>query len=66
MVVDSEEWVAARIAAGQPEFVARFMLAMYQAARDGFFAGVDPLLGKLLGREPQNARDFLAAEPVAF
>ena len=59
-VQDPDEWVAAKIAAGQPEFVARFMLGMYQAAHDGFFAGVDPLLGSLLGRAPRTARDALA------
>jgi NAD(P)H dehydrogenase (quinone) len=56
-VVDPEEWVAA-----QPnDAMARFTLGIYLAARDGFFAGVDPLLGKLLGREPRSVRDLLAA-----
>jgi uncharacterized protein YbjT (DUF2867 family) len=59
VVVDSEEWVAAQVTAGRPEFVARFTLGMYDAARDGFFAGVDPLLGTLLGREPKTVRDEL-------
>jgi len=47
-VMDQEEWVAAQVAAGQKEFMARFMIGMCQAAHDGFFAGVDPLLGTLL------------------
>ena len=64
VVEDPEQWVAARVAGGQPEFVARFMLGMYQAAHQGFFAGVDPQLGALLGREPHSARDFLAHEPA--
>lgn len=59
-VVDPDVWVAAQLAAGRPEFVARFTLGMYQAAHDGFFAGVDPLLGTLLGREPQTVRDVLS------
>jgi NAD(P)H dehydrogenase (quinone) len=63
-VVDAEQWVAARIAAGQPEFVTRFLLGMYQAAHQGFFAGVDPLLGTLLGREPLSVRSFLATGPA--
>jgi NAD(P)H dehydrogenase (quinone) len=63
-VLDPDEWVAAQLAAGQPEFMTRFTLGMYQAARDGFFAGVDPLLATLLGREPQTVRDALA-EPAA-
>jgi NAD(P)H dehydrogenase (quinone) len=60
VLIDPEEWVGAQITAGQPEFMARFSLGMYQAARQGFFAGVDPLLGTLLGREPQTVRDLLA------
>jgi NAD(P)H dehydrogenase (quinone) len=59
VVVDEDEWVADQVAAGQPEFVARFLLGMYQAADQGFFAGVDPLLGELLGREPRSVRDLL-------
>lgn len=60
VLVDPEEWIAAQIAAGQPEFVAHFTLGMYQAAQEGFFAGVDPLLGALLDHEPQTVRDVLA------
>ncbi len=55
VVVDPEEWVAAQVAQGSQEFLARFTLGIYQAAERGFFAGVDPLLGKLLGREPRPA-----------
>jgi hypothetical protein len=40
--------------------MARFLLGMYDAARQGFFAGVDPLLGTLLGRPPRTVRDLLA------
>ena len=56
---DPDEWIAAQVANGQPEFVARFLLGMYQAAHNGFFAGVDPLLSTLLRREPRTARDAL-------
>ena len=58
-VVDPEEWVAGQVAAGQPEPMARFTLGMYQAAAGGWFAGVDPLLGTLLGREPRSVREHL-------
>ena len=61
--LDPDEWIAAQVAAGQQEFMARFILGMYQAAHDGFFAGVDPLLGTLLGREPRTVRDLLA-QPI--
>ena len=60
-VVGPEAWLAAQIAADQPEFMARFMLGMFEAAEGGFFAGFDPLLGELLGREPRTVRDVLAA-----
>ncbi len=65
VLVDPDEWVAAQIAAGRPEFVARFTLGMYQAAAGGFFAGVDPLLAALLGREPRTVRDVLAEPAVS-
>ena len=61
-VMDPDQWVADQIAGGAPETMARFTLGMYQAAHEGFFAGVDPLLGALLDREPRSARDVLAAE----
>jgi NAD(P)H dehydrogenase (quinone) len=57
--IGEEAWVAAQIEAGQPEFMARMLLGMYQAAHEGFFAGVDPLLGHLLGHEPRTVRDLL-------
>ena len=61
VVVDPDEWVAAQVAHGAQELMARFILGAFQAAAEGRFAGVDPLLGKLLGREPRTVRDFLAA-----
>lgn len=63
-VMEPDEWIAAQVDAGQPEFMARFLLGMYEAAHDGFFAGVDPLLGTLLDRDPQTVRDVLA-QPAA-
>lgn len=61
-VVGEDEWVARQVAAGRPETMARFMLGMYQAAADGFFAGTDLLLGELLGREPRSVRDLLTGD----
>lgn len=60
VVVGPEAWLDAQVAAGQPEFMARFSLSLFEAAHAGFFAGVDPLLADLLGREPRSARDQLA------
>ncbi|PZE65983.1 NAD(P)H-binding protein [Curtobacterium sp. MCBD17_021] len=59
-VVDEDEWVARAVAGGQDERMVRFLLGMYQAAAQGRFAGTDPLLRDLLGREPATARDVLA------
>jgi NAD(P)H dehydrogenase (quinone) len=59
VVLGDEEWLAHQVASGQPEFMARFMLGMYHAAAGGFFAGTDPVLGELLGREPRSVRDLL-------
>ncbi len=60
-VLGEEAWVAAQVAHGTQEFMARFLLGFYQAAQRGDFAGVDPLLGQLLGREPRTVRDLLTA-----
>jgi len=59
-VLGQDEWLGAQVAAGQKELMARFTLGMYQAAHEGFFAGTDPLLGTLLGREPRTVHDLLA------
>ncbi|MFI5931793.1 NmrA family NAD(P)-binding protein [Actinoplanes sp. NPDC051494] len=60
-IVGADEWIAAQVARGTQELMARFVLGFHQAAQQGFFAGVDPLLGTLLGREPQTVRELLAA-----
>ncbi|HSZ41437.1 MAG TPA: NAD(P)H-binding protein [Trebonia sp.] len=60
VVMDDEEWVAGQVAHGVPEFMARFLLGTFEAAREGRFAGVTPLLGELLGRQPRTVRDLLA------
>jgi len=64
VVLDDEKWVAEQTAHGTPEPMARFLLGFYQAARGGRFAGVDPLLRDLLGRQPRTVRDLLAERPA--
>jgi NAD(P)H dehydrogenase (quinone) len=64
-VVTDDSWLAAQETAGRPEGVARFTLGFHRAAREGRFAGVDPLLGRLLGRPPRTVRDELEAEVAA-
>ena len=62
-VVDPEAWVAAQVDAGRPEPAARFTLGIYQGAAGGWFAGTDPALGRILGREPRSFRDQLTTPP---
>lgn len=64
VVMDQDEWVEAQTAAGKPPGAVRFTLGMYQAAHQGFFAGVDPLLGTLLGREPLSVQEVLSQPAV--
>ena len=65
VVLDDDKWVAEQVAQGHPEMMARFLLGFYQAAREGRFADVDPLLGELLGRQPRTVRDLLAERSAA-
>lgn len=60
VVLDDEKWIAAQVAAGTPEAMARMTLTGFLAARDGWFAGTDPLLAKLLEREPRGIAGQLA------
>lgn len=58
-VLDDEDYVAGLVAQGTPEPMARFTLGIFEAAREGRFAGVDPLLTELLGRPPRTVADLL-------
>jgi uncharacterized protein YbjT (DUF2867 family) len=60
VVVDDDQWVADQMVHGTAQSVAQLTLGFFQAARQGRFAGVDPLLEKLIGREPAEVRDVLA------
>lgn len=62
ITLDDEEWIAAKVVAGTPEAMARMTLTTFQAAREGRFTGVDPLLTDLLGREPRSVADQLTAD----
>ncbi|MFI0795347.1 hypothetical protein ACH4OY_22115 [Micromonospora rubida] len=63
-VLGEQEWLAAQIAQGAQELMARFLLGFYQATQRGDFATVDPLPGRLLGREPRTVRNLLT-QPAA-
>ena len=61
VTVTDDAWRDARVSAGVPPFYADLLLGMFQAARRGDFASVDPTLDELLGRPPRSLRDVLAA-----
>jgi NAD(P)H dehydrogenase (quinone) len=65
VVMDDDDWVAAQVAHGSPEPMARMLLGFFQAARAGRFAETSPLLADLLGREPRTVRDLLADRVAA-
>jgi uncharacterized protein YbjT (DUF2867 family) len=65
VVVDDDKWMAGQVEQGTPELMARFQLGFFQAAREGRFAGTDPLLGDLLGRQPRTVRELLAERTTA-
>lgn len=59
-LLDPADWVRAQVTGGTSEFLAHFQLGMYQAAAGGFFAGTDPLLRTLIGREPYTVNEYFA------
>ncbi len=61
VTLSDSAWRDATVAQGVPAPVADLLLGMYQAARRGDFAAVDPTLERLLGRRPASLRDALAA-----
>lgn len=64
-MLDDEQWVAAKAAAGTPEAMARMTLTTFQAAPEGRFAGTDPLPAELLGREPRSIAHQFVHTPTA-
>ena len=58
--VSDEQFVTTAVAERTPEAAARFSLGIFQAARAGDFASVDPTLARLLGREPTRLSTVLA------
>ena len=66
VVVDDDTWVAEQVAHGTPEPMVRLLLPFFEAAREGRFAAVDPILGDLLGRKPRTVRQLLADRAAAF
>jgi len=61
VTMSDSAWRDAKVAQGLPTPMADMLLGMYQAARRGEFAAVDPTLEAVLGRRPQTMRNVLAA-----
>ncbi|OII13706.1 SDR family oxidoreductase [Curtobacterium sp. MCBA15_008] len=59
-VLGEDEWLDRAVAHGQDPHMAGFLLGMYRAAAQGLFAGTDPLLGEILGREPRPVQDQIS------
>ncbi|GAA4700193.1 NAD(P)H-binding protein [Nocardioides conyzicola] len=59
VVVGEDAWLAAQVAGGTAEFMARFTLGIYQAAHAGLFANEDTTLETVLGRAPRTVGDLL-------
>ncbi|GAA1139727.1 NAD(P)H-binding protein [Kribbella jejuensis] len=62
VTVPDDEWRQDALDRGMPEFVVDLTLGIFQAARRGEFAVVDPALPKLLGRPATTLREVLTAE----
>lgn len=60
VTLTDEQWLGEAIAQGRPAALAGMLLGMYQAARRGDFATVDPTLEILLGRRPKTMADVLS------
>jgi NAD(P)H dehydrogenase (quinone) len=54
-------YVAQKVAAGFPDFVATFFAQWGAAAEHGLLAGTDDTVARLLGRKPTSLREYLKA-----
>jgi NAD(P)H dehydrogenase (quinone) len=54
-------YVAQKVAAGFPDFVATFFAQWGAAAEHGMLAGTDDTVERLLGRQPMSLREYLKA-----
>jgi NAD(P)H dehydrogenase (quinone) len=61
IAVPDGRWRETVVAHGVPGAQADLLVGLFQAARRGDFAAIDPTLKTLLGRRPQTMRDWLAA-----
>jgi NAD(P)H dehydrogenase (quinone) len=61
ITVSDAQWREAMVSHGVPGAQADLLAGLFQAARRGDFAAIDPTLETLLGRRPQTMREVLAA-----
>ncbi|WWC57506.1 uncharacterized protein I303_100038 [Kwoniella dejecticola CBS 10117] len=54
VTIPDEKYVENTVQYGVPEPIAKILLGIYQASRQGDFKRVDPLLENLLGRKPES------------
>jgi NAD(P)H dehydrogenase (quinone) len=59
--IDPAPYIAQKVAAGFPDFVATFFAQWGTAAEHGMLAGTDDTVKRLLGRQPMSLREYLKA-----
>jgi NAD(P)H dehydrogenase (quinone) len=59
--IEPAPYVAQKVAAGFPDFVATFFAQWGDAAKHGMLAGADDTVERLLGRKPTSLREYLKA-----
>jgi NAD(P)H dehydrogenase (quinone) len=58
--INPAPYIAQKVAAGFPDFVATFFAQWGAAAEHGMLAGTDDTVERLLGRQPMSLREYLA------
>ena len=59
--IEPAPYIAQKVAAGFPDFVATFFAQWGDAAKHGMLAGTDATVERLLGRKPTSLREYLKA-----
>jgi NAD(P)H dehydrogenase (quinone) len=59
--INPAPYIAQKVAAGFPDFVATFFAQWGAAAEHGMLAGTDDTVERLLGRQPMSLREYLKA-----
>jgi NAD(P)H dehydrogenase (quinone) len=59
--IEPAPYIAQKVAAGFPDFVATFFAQWGDAAEHGMLAGTDDTVARLLGRKPMSLQEYLKA-----